>query len=385
MALGRAARRNPGDNLKEFFESLLRILEAGERAAVSSVIARSGSVPAPANAKLLVRADGTLGGTVGGGALEGDVHYAARKALESGRPVIQQFDFWNEASAGNLQICGGKITLYTEVVQPLPEEIALFCALVDSLASCRSAALATAVIAEGASPAPGNVHLLFDREGLRAGGFGRESWNRAVIAAALPYFDGEDPLFIEPEDLPAAESGLEGFLVEFIHPAPVLVVFGGGHVGLALYRLALFCGFRVIVVDDRPEFASAERFPQAETTLCSPYPESFGKLTVGPRHYLVSVTRCHNTDRQVIEKAVRTPAAYLGMIGSRRKVKLLWEELEKKGIDRSLLDKIRAPVGLPIGAETPEEIALSIMAQIIGERRSRKPAVTRLKILLRRD
>ena len=378
----RTAPTKPGNVLEDFLESLVGILEKGERAAVSSVIARSGSVPAPANAKLLVRSDGQIVGTVGGGALEADVHAAAKKAVASGRPIVQQFDFWNKVSPDSLQICGGKITVYTEVVHPQAGQIALYRAALERLASGQAVALATAVLKDRPQTPAESLHLLFGREGIVAGALAQPDWQEAVIASALPLFDGEDSLFVEPQAAGAAPENMEGFLVEFLHPAPVLVVFGGGHVGLALYRLGLFCGYRVVVVDDRPDFAAAERFPQSESVICSTYSESFEKLSVDSRHYLVSVTRCHNTDRQVVEKAVHTPAAYLGMIGSRRKVMLLWEELEKNGIERALLDKVHAPVGLDIGAETPEEIALSIMAQITAVRRDHKPAVIRKKIRL---
>ena len=366
--------------MEKLLGQLLRLLENGQKCALCSVIDREGSVPAPANAKLLVKEDGSIAGTIGGGALEADVQGLAHMVIKEQRPAIKKFDFGSEAPEDSLQICGGRIGLFIEVIFPSATEKEFFSKVLEEIRCSRSVAVATAVESSYRHSPPDGHRLLFNQQSILAGSLVESRWNERVRAAASGLFDQDDPLYLELESRPQDYPALEGFLVEFIHPAPTLVVFGGGHIGRQLCSLGAMCGFRVEVVDDRAEFAGPERFPDAECTIHSDYTSVFDTLTIGSRHFLVSVTRCHATDSQVIEQAVRHKCAYIGMIGSRRKIRLLWEQLEKKGVGRELLDRVHAPVGLDIRAETPKEIAVSIMAEIIRTRRSRKPEVRRQKI-----
>ena len=366
--------------MEKFLEQLLRLLENGETCALCSVIGRSGSVPAPANAKLLVKEDGTIVGTVGGGALEAEVKGEAQRAISAKRPAVINFDFGAQASQDSIQICGGGISLFIEVIFPSGGEKEFFSKVLQEIHCSHSVALVSAVESSYRDKPPGGHRLLFDELGILAGGLARPEWNERVREAACGLLEQDDPLYLELEDRPEDYPELEGFLVEFIHPAPTLVVFGGGHIGRPLCQLGAICGFRVVVVDDRAEFADHERFPEAEHTIHSDYTSVFDSLQVGSNHYLVSVTRSHATDRQVIGQALRYRCAYIGMIGSRRKIKIIWEQLEKNGVDRTLLERVHAPVGVDIRAETPGEIAVSIMAEIIKTRRKRKPEIRKQKI-----
>ena len=368
--------------MENLLKNMLLLLSRGEKAALSSVISRSGSVPAPANSKLLVDSAGKIWGTVGGGALEGEVHHQAREVIAAERPSIKSFDFQSDSLESALQICGGKITLYTEVIFPTAQEIAIYSTALEAIRASRTAALVTAVQTAYSERPPSGPRVLLGREGVLAGSLARPEWNRKLSEKAKEMFGQEDPLYLELAEKPAGCQHLAGFLIELIHPAPALVIFGGGHIGVPLCRLGALCGFRVTVVDDRAEYADPARFPEAERTLHSDFEKVFDSLEIGPRHYLVSVTRCHTTDRQVIGRAAGLPAAYIGMIGSRRKVKLLWEELERRGVERVALERVHAPVGVEIGAETPEEIAVSILAQIIQTRRDKKPGINQGSIRL---
>ena len=366
--------------MEKFLEQLLRLLENGEKCALCSVIGRSGSVPAPANAKLLVKEDGTIVGTVGGGALEAEVKGEAQRAISAERPAVINFDFRAQAFQDSLQICGGRISLFIEVIFPTEGEKEFFSKVLQEIHCSHSVVLVTAVESSYRDKPPAGHRLLFNERGILAGGLTRPEWNERVRETVSGLLEQDDPLYLELENRPEDCPELEGFLVEFIHPAPTLVVFGGGHIGRPLCQLGAMCGFRVVVVDDRAEFSDPERFPEAERTIHSDYTSVFDSLQVGTRHFLVSVTRCHATDRQVIEQAVRYRCAYIGMIGSRRKIKLVWEQLEKNGVERALLERVHAPVGLGIRAETPGEIAVSIMAEIIKTRRKRKPEIRKQKI-----
>ena len=164
-------------------------------------------------------------------------------------------------------------------------------------------------------------------------------------------------------------GGVAKVYLEPILPSPVLCIFGGGHVSSSLVRIGKMLGFRLVVVDDRKEYANPERFPEADKTIADGYPNAFGQITVDRFSYLVIVTRGHVYDQTVLEWAITTDAPYIGMIGSRKKIKTIYDNLIAKGIKEDTLKRVHAPIGLDINAETPEEIAVSIMAEIIKIRR----------------
>ena len=160
--------------------------------------------------------------------------------------------------------------------------------------------------------------------------------------------------------------------VEPILSQPNLYIFGAGHISFAISKIAKIVGFRVVVIDDRAEFANADRFPEADEIFAGDFSEAFSKLTVDRSSYIVIVTRGHQFDAQILELAVETEAHYVGMIGSRKKNEAVFSSLVSKGIAKELLEGVHAPIGLDICAETPEEIAVSIMAEIIKVRRTRE-------------
>ena len=157
--------------------------------------------------------------------------------------------------------------------------------------------------------------------------------------------------------------------VEPILPEPCLLIFGAGHISLFLAKMGKMVGFRVVVIDDRPEFANRERFPEADEVIAQDFPAAFPRLTTNRTSYIAIVTRGHLQDETVLEWAVRTDAAYIGMIGSRKKNQTVFSHLQAKGIPEKRLKEVHAPIGLNINAKTPEEIALSIIAEIIKARR----------------
>jgi xanthine dehydrogenase accessory factor len=174
--------------------------------------------------------------------------------------------------------------------------------------------------------------------------------------------------------LKVVELGTEAdpvvLFLESICPEPTLFLFGGGHVSFAIAQIANSVGFRIVVIDDRPMFANKERFPMASETLTLDMETAFDHLVINDLSYIVAVTRGHQHDKPIVEQAVKTQAAYVGMIGSRRKIALMWKEFETKGIPREALEAVHAPIGLDIGADSPEEIAVSLVAELIQVRRS---------------
>jgi xanthine dehydrogenase accessory factor len=150
---------------------------------------------------------------------------------------------------------------------------------------------------------------------------------------------------------------------------PGLIIFGGGHVSKSISRAAAMIGFRVTIVDDRKEYANQERFPEASQTLAVEFYDAFDHLTIKPSTYIVIVTRGHRSDEEILERALKTPAKYIGMIGSKRKVLTTYEHLVERGIPVDVLKRVHAPMGVEIGAVTTEEIGISVVAQLIHVRR----------------
>jgi xanthine dehydrogenase accessory factor len=239
----------------------------------------------------------------------------------------------------------------------------------------RRGALATIVHTNGSIPSYESSRMLVREDGTFSGTIGGGCVEAEVWAAAKEVIQKEQPrkMTFSLNNDAAYDSGLicGGTLeifVEPILPQPVLSIFGGGHVSVALARAVSMAGFGVRVVDDRQSFANRDRFPMA-TEIFTSFEESFVKLVPNASSYIVIVTRGHKDDMRVLAWAVRTAAKYIGMIGSRRKVISVYRALQKEGYSGEEFDRVHAPVGLDIGALTPEEIAISITAELIAVRR----------------
>jgi xanthine dehydrogenase accessory factor len=252
----------------DLFEEIVKLRRSGNRGALATIVHTNGSIPSFESSRMLVREDGSIAGTIGGGCVEADVWAAAKEVMRQESPRKMIFNLNHEASYDNGLICGGTLEV-----------------------------------------------------------------------------------FVEP-----------------ILPQPTLYIFGGGHVSMALAQSAHTAGFAIGVIDDREAFANRNRFPMADE-IYTTYEDAFEKLKVNASSYLVIVTRGHRDDMRVLGWAVNTPAKYVGMIGSKRKVLSVYEALEREGISPEKLARVHAPVGLEIGALTPEEIAISIAAELIAVRR----------------
>lgn len=255
----------------DIFEEILRMRRAGRRGALATIVHTNGSIPSFESSRMLVRDDGSIAGTIGGGCVEAEVWAAAKEVMEAEQPRKMIFNLNHDADYDAGLICGGTLEV-----------------------------------------------------------------------------------FVEP-----------------ILPQPTLYIFGAGHVSLAVSRIAGEAGFAVAVIDDRESFANVERFPMASEVHTS-YADSFEKIHPNSSSYLLIVTRGHKDDMRVLAWAVNTDARYIGMIGSKRKVLSVYKALEKEGYAPEKFERVHAPVGLDIGALSPEEIAVSIVAELIAVRRNAK-------------
>jgi len=256
--------------MNDIYQEIVKVRTEGEEAALVTVVSASGSTPREEGAKMLVKPDGSIVGTIGGGSLEAQIIEEAVKVIRQGRPKRLHRSLTAKESGEEGMICGGDLEV-----------------------------------------------------------------------------------FIEP-----------------ILTPPTLYIFGGGHIALALTKMGKLVGFKIAVIDDRAEFASAERFPEAEVVLADEFTKSFPKIKIDKSSYIVIVTHGHQHDEVVLEWAVGTLAKYIGMIGSKIKNETLFKHLRARGISQQQLDRVHAPIGLVIGAQTPEEIAVSILAEVIKARRS---------------
>jgi xanthine dehydrogenase accessory factor len=238
--------------------------------------------------------------------------------------------------------------------------------------SGRTCAIATIVECRGSSPQKQGAKMLVRDDGSLLGTLGGGCLEADVRQAALMAMRDKSPLTL-PFELTEKEGGLVcgGAVLVYIEPVlpvPHVVILGAGHVGKALAGLAKFGGFRATVVDDRREYANPEHVPEATDLIVKDFGSAFEDLSVGEETFVVVATRGHNHDLDAVKAALRTGAGYIGLLGSRRKKALLFKALRESGIDQEDVDRVITPVGLDIGSRTPEEIGISIMAQIIERR-----------------
>lgn len=251
------------------YEEIVKLRQEGRRGALATIISHCGSIPSFKTAKMLVRDDGSITGTIGGGCVEAEVWQAAREVMESEKPRTLTFNLNQNPKEDTGLICGGTLDIFIEPIVP-------------------------------------------------------------------------------PADL---------------------YIFGAGHVAASLYQVAHLAGFDVSVIDDRESYARPERFPEAKQVIAEDFDKAMARLSPKEGSYVVIVTRGHRDDMRILRWAVQTPARYIGMIGSKRKTIAIFRELTKEGIPAQLFERVHAPIGLDIGAVTPEEIAVAITAELIAARR----------------
>jgi xanthine dehydrogenase accessory factor len=254
----------------DIYEELVRLRNLGQKCALATIVAVRGSIPSYQSAKLLVREDGSMAGTIGGGCVEAEVWNAAREVIETEKPKHLTFNLGQDAAYDNGLICGGQLDVFVEPVLPVPHAY----------------------------------------------------------------------------------------------------IFGAGHISKSLSKVATLAGFASVVVDNRESFANRERFPEAAAVHAAEYEDVFPNLPINETSYVIIVTRGHRDDMRVLKMAIATPARYIAMIGSKRKVLNVIRELEKEGTPRTSFERVHAPMGLDIGAISPEEIAISVTAEMIAVRRN---------------
>ncbi|MHC4170124.1 MAG: XdhC family protein [Planctomycetota bacterium] len=338
-------------------QKIVEFIDSGRPFAVALVLQAEGSTPRKAAVKAVIDDTGKIHGTIGGGAVEAEAQRKGAEACHSEQPAIFEMVLHGADRAADSPICGGMMRV-----------------LVDPTAAKDRASYAEA--AEAIRGRKRGVMLTTIRTG--AGTEVKAQWFWAEPSPADTPFPGADKirsciaretpqLFVEPSG--GASPTLQA-LVEPVIPEPLLVIAGGGHIGQALALQASLVGFDITVVDDRAEFTQPDLYPEGTTTCCDDIPGKIAELSVGNDTFVVVVTRGHKLDAEALEACIHTPVAYVGMIGSRRKVSLIRENFIGTGLaTEEEFDRVFTPIGLDIGAVTVPEIAASIVAELIAVRR----------------
>ena len=358
---------------RELYREIEKELRAGRPVVQATVIQTKGSTPRKEGSTMLVRQDGSLFGTIGGGCGEGGVITKARLSLLDGKIREELADLTEDIALESEAVCGGTLRVFIEPWQPGEPGVALAQRL-GQLAATREPVLVHQVVGTAAEAGEGRAKL----------------GARIVQSVAGPVLFPEQA---PAADLPPApkrsthqlksQGGVEVY-TERWDPVPTLVIVGAGHIAEPLETLARMAGFDTAVVDDRRMFANRERFPLATEVIAGPILEVLRQMELTPAHYVVLVTRGHTLDmdalKVLLERAALSapgdgrpaamPVAYVGMIGSTRRIRAVYELLEQQGFPRERFANVHSPIGLNIAAETPAEIAISVMGEIVAVRRN---------------
>ena len=348
--------------MKEVIQGAVETLRDGKPCVLATVVRTKGSTPQKAGAMLLVKDDGSGLGTLGGGCVEGDIWFAAKEMLrEGGGPEFKDYYLNEDIAARDGLVCGGTMYFYLEPLRSMEDFLPLGDEILEAYDGGEPVGLATVVNSPN-HPERLGAKLLLRADGTVSGSLGTAELDEPALETAHRIAQIGNTESISTED------GTEVFVEGFTTP-PTLVMVGGGHVGKATADLANNLGYRVYLVDDRPEFCNEGRFPYAEETVVTPYNQWSDHLTINVNSYVVVATRGHRYDDMALESALKTRARYIGLLGSRRKTLMIYRRLIEQGVTKERIKEVYAPIGLNIGALTPEEIAVSIMSEIIMVRR----------------
>jgi len=344
--------------MSDVLNETVRLLEKGEPHVVATVVRTTGMTPQKAGAKQLIRQDGTSVGTLGGGCVEGDIWQCAKEMLrEHQGPQFMDYRLDADMAAADGLVCGGKMYFFVEPTWK-PETLLPFAREIQK-ATVAGPAIAVATVVQSTRVGLRlGSRLLIQENGSCVGALGDESLQAEICRRGrqIAPFAGNDTI--------KWPDGTEIYVEGFTTP-PTLIIMGGGHIGRSVAALALTLGLQLIVVDDRPEFANHERFPGATQAVVAPFDAALDKIDVSFNSFVLIATRGHRYDDMATLAAVKTPARYIGLLGSKRKNMLIFRELLRQGVSLDKIKQIHAPVGLDIGAITPEELAVSIVAEIV--------------------
>lgn len=327
------------------YDGILQYLSQEKKGMVATVVSKAGAAPREEGAKMFIGEDRKCIGTIGGGRLEAQIIDEALKTMDATEARLVQIRMDAKAVADEGMLCGGNVDVLLEPLLMRHKEV------YEGLANCEKKGVSSILVTK-LKTSPIQKYLL-DRNGMSMG----DKISEDEVAGLRDFWNESRIRFIGDD-----------VVVEPVLAFSSLYIFGAGHVSQFLSKVASMVDFNVTVVDDRQEFANRERFPEADNIIVKDFDEAFNHLDFSRIPYLVIVTRGHSHDALVLEKSIEQPTRYIGMIGSKRKVRMVLDYLKDKGVKKEVLDGIYAPIGIDINSETPQEIAVSIVAQLIQVR-----------------
>ncbi len=335
---------------------VLQDLEAAFRnrqaVAYTALVETRGSTPQKPGATMLVFPDGSQTGTLGGGCVEAEVKRRSLFLLDKGRPEIVTFHLDDNYGWDDGLICGGRMKMLVDPLRP-GDDVGYYDALASRLAEGKGFTEAVLLEPQSGGGAAADRWLV-DENGTIAAHRGSDSLPSSLLANVKPL-----------SQRPRAYVSAGVSYLPRLHRLRLIIV-GAGHVGQKVAELAHEADFDVWVVDDREQYCNAERFPFAKRLLLGTLSDSLRGLSVDEQTFCIIVTRGHHHDEEALSLLVRKPACFVGMIGSRRKIRLIFDDLLRDGIPRDDLRRVHAPLGLEIGSQTVPEIAVSIVAELIA-------------------
>lgn len=342
--------------MQGLYETCARLLADGEDVVMATIMSKSGSTPQTAGTKMLVRQDGSFVGTIGGGLLEARVLDLANDVFKTRRSLIRDFKYVGN-DENSMGVCGGRMDVLVDFLSSrMPENVKIFNAVTQALPSGKRTLLVTALPNDTQESAYLPRCLLFQGGESVGDRFAADQQARFVQG-----FKNRHPQLVSVD-------GVQ-YLLEPVSLWGTVYLFGAGHVAQQVARLTSMVDFRTVVVDDRKEFATRERFPEAnEIIVLDDFEHCMKDLTITSDSYLVIVTRGHKYDQMVLAQALHTNAGYIGMMGSNRKRIVIYQTLREAGVTEEQLAHVYSPIGLLEDTDTPEEIAISIMAELIKVR-----------------
>ncbi len=345
--------------MEKLYKTVSRHLNQGESFALATILSHKGSTPRTSGSRMLVFAHGEIQGTIGGGLVEARVMDTCVEMLTAkGKGMIKDFVLDQELKSGLDMVCGGDLRVWIQILEPEPELLRIYETLADLEKTGKKGVLVSRLMGHSGGKFSTQKALVLPQGDILGSN---------MVPKPLAN-DIQNNLF--SSSVPVLNTwNLEEFIIEPCLSSDTLYIFGAGHVGLHLAKMADLLDFPYIVVDDRQEFANAQRFPNARAIqVPAQFERAFTTLDVDDSSIIVIMTRGHLHDQTILEQALNTQASYIGMIGSRRKRNQIYTNLKTKGISEDTLSKVFSPIGLEIHSETPAEIAVSIMAQIIQVR-----------------
>ncbi|MGC8605556.1 MAG: XdhC family protein, partial [Desulfomonilaceae bacterium] len=320
-----------------------------------------GSSPRKVGAKILILDNGDVIGTIGGGLFEANVRDFALKALQNRTSSRLIFSFYGNDAESDQMICGGSVDVLLEFIHPgANTKEKIYRKLLESLNGRIPIFLIKPITLDSGQTTEKDLECMcVDENGDQIGDF---------KGSALCFKSFPPRRLLKPVQLIRPQNFDSPVLLECIYPQCVAYILGAGHVGACVCHLASYVDFKVVGIDDRDDYANNENLPDADEIVITRFETAFEHLSIDRNSYIVIVTRGHAHDKTALAQALKTDAAYIGMIGSKRKIKLIFESLILEGFTQVDISRVHAPIGIDIGGETPQEIAVSIIAEMIQER-----------------